>query len=189
VKLRLTQTTDFISQGVNDMRKTILVATAVAALALPIAALADTAAPTPASSAAELCKQQKDGMGAGPFAALYGTNASKANAFGKCVSKNAKLAAADVTNAAKACATERASDAAAFATKYGTNGKAGSKGADKNAFGKCVSGAVKQSTTAQAAKVAAAAASCKAAKKADAATFAKNYSSFGKCVSAAAKTK
>jgi hypothetical protein len=169
------------------MLKTMLVLAAVTALAVPVAAMADTT--TPASAAGQLCSQQKTTMGAGPFAALYGTNASKSNAFGKCVSKNAKLAAADVTNAAKTCAAERASDPAAFATKYGTNGKAGSKGAGKNAFGKCVSGAVKHATTAQAAKVAAAAATCKAAKKADAAAFAKNYSSFGKCVSAAAKTK
>jgi hypothetical protein len=170
------------------MLKSMLVLAAVAALAVPMAALAD-GTPTPASTANQLCSQQKTDMGAASFAALYGTNASKSNAFGKCVSKNAKLAAAAVTNAAKTCAAERASDPAAFATKYGTSGKAGSKGADKNAFGKCVSGAVKQATTAQAAKVASAAATCKAAKKADAAAFAAKYSSFGKCVSVAAKTK
>ena len=46
-----------------------------------------------------------------------------------------------VANAAKACKTERAGDAAAFRGKYGT-------GPNKaNAFGKCVSKTVQQAAT------------------------------------------
>ena len=74
----------------------------------------------------------------------YGTNKNGKNAFGKCVSgkaseKKAAMDAADAQevagdkNAAKECAAERAADADAFKTEYGTN-KNG-----KNAFGKCVS--------------------------------------------------
>ena len=72
------------------------------------------------------------------FAATYG---SKKNAFGKCVSQKAKAdLAEEVTefkNAAKECRAEQEADPAAFQETYGTNGN------KKNAFGKCVSGKVK----------------------------------------------
>jgi hypothetical protein len=79
------------------------------------------------------------------FATTYGTGSKHRNAFGNCVSKKAKAAAAArveaTVNAAKSCWTERKADLAAFKTRYGTN-------ADKsNAFGKCVSGKVKQSSS------------------------------------------
>ena len=78
------------------------------------------------------------------FAATYGKGARHANAFGNCVSTTTKTAeAAQVqatVNAAKQCLTERTAGVAAFNAKYGT-------GASKtNAFGKCVSGKVKQSS-------------------------------------------
>ena len=78
------------------------------------------------------------------FATTYGTGSKHRNAFGNCVSKKAKAAAAArveaTVNAAKSCWTERKAGLAAFKTRYGTN-------ADKsNAFGKCVSGKVKQSS-------------------------------------------
>jgi hypothetical protein len=164
---------------------TVLLA-AVAAFALPVAALADDASPTPAATAAKLCAQQRAAMGQSLFATTYG---GKANAFGKCVSASNKTAAADVANAAQACKAERAKDPAAFTAKYGTNGKAGSNGAGKNAFGKCVSAAVKAATTGQAKRAASAAAACKSEQKADATAFGKKYGSFGKCVSALAKKK
>jgi hypothetical protein len=120
------------------MRKMIFLTVAVAAFMLPLAALADDATPTTATVASQTCKQLQAADGAA-FAAKYGTNASKSNAFGKCVSQNSTLAAQTVSNAAQTCKAERTADPAAFTTKYGTNGKAGSKGAGKNAFGKCVS--------------------------------------------------
>jgi hypothetical protein len=75
------------------------------------------------------------------FQTKYGTNGNGHNAFGKCVSQNAKELAAETTKqdvaadvpAAKSCRTERAADPAAFKTKYGTNHNG------RNAFGKCVS--------------------------------------------------
>ena len=73
------------------------------------------------------------------FAAKYGTNKNKKNAFGKCVSQKAGAKEQQVaearTDAAKACADERGTTAAtqaAFFAKYSTNQN------KKNAFGKCV---------------------------------------------------
>ena len=43
-----------------------------------------------ASNAAKQCKKERSDMGAEPFKARYGTNANKANAFGKCVSSKSK---------------------------------------------------------------------------------------------------
>ena len=79
------------------------------------------------------------------FATTYGTGSKHRNAFGNCVSKKAKAAAAArveaTVNAAKSCWTERKADLAAFKARYGTNAN------KSNAFGKCVSGKVKQSSS------------------------------------------
>ena len=96
-------------------------------------------------NAAKACKAER-GTSATTIAAFktkYGTNANKANAFGKCVSGKVKKAEAQTEaaeqaeeNAAKKCKAERGTtDAtiAAFKTKYGTNAN------KANAFGKCVS--------------------------------------------------
>jgi hypothetical protein len=96
-----------------------------------------------ARNAAQECKAER-AANAEAFKTLYGTNENGKNAFGKCVSgkaseKKAAMDAADaqevaeIKNAAKECATERAADRAAFKEKYGTNRNG------KNAFGKCVS--------------------------------------------------
>jgi hypothetical protein len=70
------------------------------------------------------------------FDQFYGTGKGK-NAFGKCVSGKATAENqsddAATVKAAKQCKRERASDAAAFKAKYGTNRN------KSNAFGKCVS--------------------------------------------------
>jgi hypothetical protein len=87
------------------------------------------------------------------FNEKYGTNENDRNAFGKCVSGKAKTLrqrqdAKDkkvieaTKNAARECHAERGDTAesqAAFNTKYGTNEN------DRNAFGKCVSGKVRES--------------------------------------------
>ena len=70
------------------------------------------------------------------FDQFYGTGNLK-NAFGKCVSAKAKTESTQdiqaITDAAKACKTERTADSIAFKNKYGTNAN------KSNAFGKCVS--------------------------------------------------
>jgi hypothetical protein len=96
------------------------------------------------STAAAQCRTERSSDPTA-FATTYGTGSKHRNAFGNCVSKKAKAAAAArveaTVNAAKSCWTERKADLAAFKTRYGTN-------ADKsNAFGKCVSGKVKQSSS------------------------------------------
>jgi hypothetical protein len=163
------------------MLKWIISVLAVTALVVPVAALADDAAPAPATVASQICKQLKSSPST--FALTYG---SKPNALGKCISAQSKTASQDVSNAAKTCKAAQAADPAAFATQYGTNGKAGSKGAGKNALGKCISAAVNKSVSSQVAKIKGAGAQCKAALKSDAAAFATAYGSskgaFAKCV-------
>ena len=109
-------------------------------------------------SAAKACKAER-GATAQSIAAFkerYGTNANKANAFGKCVSGKAKAKAKKDAeaedeaeqkaeeNAAKKCKAERGTTAQsieAFKQKYGTNKN------KANAFGKCVSKLSKQATS------------------------------------------
>lgn len=178
--------------------KMLVTLIAVAALAGPVAAFADgTPAPTPASTADQICTQTQQALGAPLFAQTYGTNASRSNAFGKCVAKNASAGQQDVTNAAKTCKAQQADPnfAAGHAGKtfdqyYGSNTGNG-KSSGGNAFGKCVSQTVAASADAQAAATTKAAKSCKAALKASATDFAKKYgtgrNAFGKCVSASTK--
>ena len=173
--------------------KKIVVTIALVALALPVAALADGTQPSPTAVANQACSTLKSSLGASTFASTYGTNASKSNAFGQCVSKQAQTATADIANALKNCKTAQAADPAGFAAKYGSNGRSGGTNADRNALGKCVSDSVKQATTAETKSLVAAAKSCKAALKASTADFASKWGSkanaFGKCVAATAKTK
>jgi hypothetical protein len=95
------------------------------------------------ANAATTCKDER---AADPtaFADKYGTGKNGRNALGKCISKTA-AASADARheateNAARACRRERGDDPDAFADKYGT-GKH-----KRNAFGKCVSAAVREHT-------------------------------------------
>ena|SRR5690242_3213695 len=173
------------------MTRTML-AVAAAALLVPMAALAEGTTPAPSTVASQVCSQLRTSMGTN-FAATYGTNSNKSNAFGQCVARQTKTAQTTVDNALQACKAEQAKDPAAFDAKYGTNGKSDSKGAKQNALGKCVSAAVKQTTTAQAQAITKAAKSCKAALKSNPADFASKYgtkaNAFGKCVAALSKTK
>jgi hypothetical protein len=125
------------------MRKFVIFAGVLGALAVPASAQAgDTASPADRQNAAQECRFERGTTTATreAFALKYGTNDSDANAFGKCVSKAAREESAQrasaKTGAPQACRTEQGTTAeskAAFALKYGTNGKG------KNAFGKCVS--------------------------------------------------
>jgi hypothetical protein len=186
------------------MRKFMIVAGMVGTLALPASAQA-----TDRQSASQECRFERGTTAATreAFKAKYGTNANKANAFGKCVSKATKdessETAAAKANAPAACRAEQGTTAAsqaAFTAKYGK----GAKG--KNAFGKCVSAKAKElKGHADAADHARATARRNAAKQCDEergttaatkAAFAKKYgkgakgkNAFGKCVSKLAKAK
>jgi hypothetical protein len=96
--------------------------------------------------AANSCRTERESRGVEAFRAKHGTNHNRRNAFGKCVSSKSKDEDENDTDngkddqssgATKACRTERASGAQAFAEKYGTNHNL------KNAFGKCVSSKAK----------------------------------------------
>ena len=103
-------------------------------------------------NASKKCKAERASMGVDAFKLKYGTNANKANAFGKCVSGTAKKSGNDEEdeaeqqeareNAAKKCKAERTTlGVEPFKAKYGTNAN------KANAFGKCVSKLAKQATT------------------------------------------
>jgi hypothetical protein len=169
------------------MRKLIF-AGFVLALCVPAFALATPPSPADKAAAAKQCATERSSMGSDAFKALYGTNANKSNAYGKCVSKLAQQNEQAQSNAAAQCRSERSADPAAFATKYGSGKN------HANAFGKCVSGKAKASEDARVASTDNAAKACSAERKADPAAFKAKYgtnanksNAFGKCVSSKSK--
>jgi hypothetical protein len=171
-----------------------------AVLALLLAAVAVTASAAFAAqgdqgkSPAQVCKTELATLGAANFKSLYSPGGSGANAMGKCVSKHAKAAAANQTNAAKACKAEMAMPEATFRAAH--NGMSfaefyGKNKNDRNAYGKCVSSKAKTANEQQEAKTMKAAKACKAERAADKAAFTAKYggkaSAFGKCVSSKSK--
>jgi len=123
------------------MHKRILLLVAlVASLVVPAGALAAGPSKADKTNAAKQCRAERGTTSATreAFAAKYGTNANKSNAFGKCVSKKAREEQrerrAAKREAQKDCRAERKEiGRQAFAEKYGTNRN------KRNAFGKCVS--------------------------------------------------
>lgn len=114
------------------MKKTMLVFAAAAFVGLQVAA---ASAMTPSHAASASCKAQLAASGKANFDAMYKTT-------GGCVSRMSKLTAKerqDVLSAEKTCRAAQLANAAGFETKYGTNTKTTKKGAQENAFGKCVS--------------------------------------------------
>jgi hypothetical protein len=172
----------------HPMRKLVFVL-ATALLAIPAWAVAGTP-PSPADHALAVkqCSTERNTMGVPAFKLLYGTNADRSNAFGKCVSKLAQQNAKNQANAVAACRAERAADPAAFAAKYGKGRK------HANAFGNCVSGKAKAAAAQQQAAILNAAKSCWSERKADPTAFKAKYgtnanksNAFGKCVSGKVK--
>jgi hypothetical protein len=185
------------------MKRVIATGAALALLAVPTGAVAKPTK-TDRTNAAKECRVERGSTPATreAFAAKYGTNANKKNAFGKCVSQRAKDEEQEGVvahkNASKECKAEaEAIGAEAFAAKYGT-------GKVKNAHGKCVSSKAKEhEAEADAADLEAieerknAAKTCAAERKEigkDA--FAEKYgtnktkrNAFGKCVSATVKAQ
>jgi hypothetical protein len=190
------------------MRRTTMLAGALAALAVPVAASAEDGTPTSTDrqNAAQECRFERGTTDATreAFRVKYGTNKNGKNAFGKCVSRHARDEAAEgdaaKSNAAKDCKAEREADADAFAETYGAN-KNG-----KNAYGKCVSqkahereqaADAKDQATAQARKSAAKTCDEERGETAESrAAFDGRYgtnrnkaNAFGKCVSKTAKAQ
>jgi hypothetical protein len=175
------------------MRKLVLVS-AVAALAAPIAALAADPPPSEGPSAAQACAAERTAIGDALFRQTHGTNANKSNAFGKCVAKKAAQQQENHTNAASECRAEQSDPNFAathsgktFAQFYGT-------GNGKNAFGKCVSGKARAENQADNTAEINAARTCKSERALDPAAFKAKYgtnrtksNAFGKCVAKTAQ--
>ena len=174
--------------------KRILFLVAVVAVAAPAAFGAGA---SQGASPAQACKTELTTLGAANFKSLYAPGGSGANAMGKCVSKHAKLAATNRTNAAKACTAERAMPEADFRAAHGGKSFAelyGKNDNDRNAHGKCVSAKAQAANAAQEAATLKAAKACKAERSTDRAAFTAKYggkaaSAFGKCVSTKSKAK
>jgi hypothetical protein len=176
----------------------IALTAAVSALAVPAALAAEPSSP------GAYCKNLQK---TSPL--LFGAGATYKN-LGACVAAQGKVTAQSTANAAKACKAEQADAGFAaahggktFAEFYGANDKAKGAGADKNAYGKCVSAKAKEGVAAQQSAQLNAAKQCKA-QRADAGfaaahggkTFAQYYgkngnlrNAFGKCVSTLAKAQ
>jgi hypothetical protein len=175
--------------------KRMLFVVALVALAVPFAALAADPSGTEGTNPAQACRAEQASMGADPFKALYGTNADKSNAFGKCVAKKATGREKSHANAVSACRAEQADTS--FAGSHG--GKTfdqfyGSGKNGNNAFGKCVSAKAKSSNDAADATVLNAVKQCRTERAGDPAAFKAKYgknrnraNAFGKCVSLTAK--
>jgi hypothetical protein len=165
------------------MRRAWITLLAVVALAVPVSASA-VISQTDYKNAAQFCKALRTDMGTAPFKQAYGTNKNRSNAFGKCVSKSARVVDENHSGAVKACKAERDADQAAFTAKYGTN-KNG-----HNALGKCVSQKEDQAETEDHDAIVSAAKQCRDERAQDAAAFRDKYgtnhnkrNAFGKCVS------
>jgi hypothetical protein len=146
-------------------------------------------------SPAQTCKVELATLGAANFKSLYAPGRSGANAMGKCVSKHARAAKTNKTNAAKTCKAELAMPEADFRASHGGKSFAefyGKNGNDRNAYGKCVSSKAKTADAEQEATTMNAAKACKAERAADRPAFTAKHggkasSAFGKCVSSKSK--
>jgi len=177
------------------MRKFMILA-ATAACAIPAAAAADppsSSTPNPSQT----CSAERTRIGQVAFGQLYGTNANRANAFGKCVAKQAALQRGDAARASARCRAEQ--DDANFAATHG--GKTftqfyGTNANGRNAFGKCVSGKARAANDARQRTEVNAARACRAEQLAGPAAFRVKYgtnanksNAFGRCVSAKARAQ
>ena len=168
--------------------RALIGAVAVAAL-LPVTALADPAESADKANGARACQALKASLGAATFATTYGTNASKSNAMGKCVSAWTRAEHRNRHEAEAACKAEEADagfaaahDGKTFAQYYGV-GKSG-----RNALQRCIQAKRSAESTADRRATVKAAKQCKAERRTlGAAAFTAKYgtraNAFGKCVS------
>jgi hypothetical protein len=189
----------------------VLTCTAVACIGAS-AALADNPTPTPDQVASKQCTNELHAVGIKQFKINHGDSPPKyQHAMRNCKGKHENSAENTVSNAAQACKAEQADPNFSathgnltFDQFYGTNGKVGTNGADKNSFGKCVSGKVHQALDQNEANLQNAAALCRAERAAanfpashGGKTFSQFYgteksklkNAFGKCVSQKAKAQ
>ena len=163
-----------------------LLAISMAALLLPASALAENSQ----SSAAQTCRAQRAQMGAATFAATYGTNADRSNAFGNCVNRQVQRENAIRHDALKACQDEQAD--LTFAASHG--GKTFEQyygGGKNNALRNCVAVKTQAAVVHQSQQTVNAAQLCRAQRNAMGTrdfgllygTGKKHANAFGRCVS------
>ena len=92
------------------------------------------------SFTAKQCNAQK-GADSGAFEAAFGDRSGE-HTMRNCKRETRSEVNGEVGNAAQTCAALRDADPEAFIVEFGTNGKEGTPGWHRNAFGKCVSGMV-----------------------------------------------
>lgn len=155
----------------------------VLAAGFPGVAVAQDEPPTPKENASQACKAERTAMGEETFNATYGTNASKKNAFGKCVSARKKEAKSEAKSAKKEC------KAAAKAETDKAARKAARKACNEKAA-KAVKTEMQETTEERTS----AAEACKTEREAGEEAFEAKYgtnankrNAFGKCVSSQAK--
>jgi hypothetical protein len=172
------------------MKLKTFIVTAVVAVILPVAALADTVNAADKANGARACNALKTSLGAATFASTYAT-------FGKCVSQWTRAEHQKRHEAEAACKAEQADAGFAaahggktFAQFYGT----GKQGA--NALGRCAKGKAKAASAKEQKATVSAAKQCKAERALDAAAFKTKYgtgeakaNAFGKCVSKLAQAQ
>ena len=174
------------------MKRILISGTAVLALAFPAGAAAQDA-PSPKQNAAKTCKALRAASGEANFKTAFGTNKTKSNAFGKCVSKQAKVESAAIAASKNSCKTER--DDANFAASHGGKTFEQYYGTNKNgnnAYGKCVSSKAKAQNAEETSIQVKAGKTCKAernelGREAFTAKYGGKANAFGKCISAEAK--
>ena len=146
-------------------------------------------------NAAKACQAWRTAMGARNFGLVYGTNANRSNAFGRCVSALERESDAHEQNAAQVCRSEQADvtfpathGGKTFAEFYGRNEDR------SDAFGNCVSSKAKAAAAERQRAVVRASRTCKAERAANPAAFRMKYgtnanksNAFGRCVSQHAK--
>jgi hypothetical protein len=174
------------------MKRILITGTTLLALAVPAGASAQDA-PAPEQNAAKTCKALRTAAGEANFKAAFGTNKTKSNAFGKCVSKQTKTETAATTKAKSTCKAEQddpnfaaAHGGKTFDQFYGTNKNL------KNAYGKCSSAKAKAANAEETKTQVKAAKTCKTelktlGRKAFIAKYGGKANAYGKCVSAEAK--
>ncbi len=182
------------------MKARFLIAAALAALVVPaISFAAEGPTGQDRENAARACKALRTSMGETIFKQTYGTvQSNRRNAFGRCVSQQARAEHGNQLSARSQCAAERGDvnfaashDGKSFSEFYGT----GPKGA--NAFGRCVSTKAKAASAEDRSDTMNAARQCKTERTTLGAIpfrvkYGKNANdrnAFGKCVSALAKAQ
>jgi hypothetical protein len=162
------------------MKRFTIFLVAVAALTVPSVASA-AVSPADFKNAAKYCKALRAEMGAVAFKQAYGTNKNKRNAFGKCVSKQARALDRIHAQAVKECKVATQS-----VQPEGTHGKS----EEKRALRDCVKQKVRELKAAHTDAIVNAAQQCKTERTADPVAFRDKYgtnenksNAFGKCVS------